>query len=109
MTEQATIDPEAVAELDAYRAGYCQLAWDPHTADSPHQISRGYGTDEPTTYVQHTYEGRPAWLCSVCLKVTLAEDVADGAACQCCGNVDTLGALLYDEPCGDETHQEVTR
>lgn len=105
----ATLDTEAAAELAAYRAGYCQLDWDQHTADSPHQTSFGYGTDEPSTYVQHTYEGRPAWLCSVCMKVTLAEDVADGAACRCCRSVDSLGALLYSEPCGDETHEEATR
>jgi hypothetical protein len=104
MTEMPTTDREAAAELDAYRAGYLQLAWDPHTTNSPHETTYGYGNDEPTTHIQYTYEGRPAWLCAECSKVTLAED-PDGAACQGCGGVDILGELFYDEPCGDETHE----
>ncbi len=106
MTDTTTFDPEAAAELAAYRDGGMQLAYDPHTATSPHSTSFGYLDGEPTTHVQHTYDGQPAWLCQLCLKVTLAAEVADDQECRGCGSVDTLGALLHSDPCTDEAHEE---
>lgn len=95
-------DPEAAEELAAFRDGYLQLCWDQHTEHSPHQTSYDHA-DEPVTQVQYTYDGRPAWHCVSCLRVTLASD-DDVDVCRGCG-ADDLRALFYETPCTIEDHQ----
>jgi hypothetical protein len=93
---------ELRAELDAYRNGAHQLAWDPHTAKSPHLFAYDHA-QEPVVHVQHTYDGVPAWSCSTCLRVTLvSDDEAD--ICRGCG-ADDLAPLWFDVPCDDEERQ----
>lgn len=102
----AVVDAPTVAdaqqELAAFRDGYLQLCWDHHTEHSPHQTSYNHA-DEPVTQVQYTYEGRPAWHCAACLRVTLESD-DDVDVCRGCG-ADDLRALFYETPCTDEGHQ----
>lgn len=93
---------DAEQELASFRDGYLQLCWDHHTEHSPHQTSYNHA-DEPVTQVQYTYEGKPAWHCAACLRVTLmSDDEVD--ICRGCG-ADELQALFYETPCTDEDHE----
>jgi hypothetical protein len=96
---------ELQTELDAYRDGFCQLAYDKPNPSQPGHTIDEHG--EPVDYLQSTYRGEPAWLCAVCLKVTLG---VDPDRCDGCGDADDLSAILhgpvycrttegYDGPC----------
>jgi hypothetical protein len=97
---------EMKEELDAYRSGAVQLAWDPHTADSLHNIAYTYADDE-VVHVHLTYEGRPAMACQSCTRLTLVADRdadTDEMPCRGCGTVGDWSWIFAPEQCHDDTH-----
>ncbi len=94
------------AELDAYRNGMDQLAWDKPAPGQPVHI-RYNRADEPIAWLQHTYRSEPAWCCGSCLRITLG---VDPDRCDGCGDADDLTPFVhgpvtcrvigsYDGPC----------
>jgi hypothetical protein len=75
-------------ELEAYRSGHGQLAFD-NPARGP--LFPECPDDPVSWYRQSTYRGEPAWVCADCVKLTLG---CEPAKCDGCGNADTLTAVL---------------
>ncbi len=96
----------AAAELDAYRRGMDQLAWDKPRPGWPLVETRDHN-DEPIFHMQHTYSGLLAWCCGTCLRISLG---ANPAGCHGCADPDNLSPYTfgpvtcrtvtpYDGPC----------
>lgn len=98
---------ELNGELDAFREGMGQLAYDKPHKGQPLHTEYDWHSDEPRDYLQFTYRTEPAWSCMVCLKVNLGVETT---VCAGCGNEDLTPMLHgpvfcralgdgYDAPC----------